>query len=69
MSGWIMFDQIHSDHLQGGSPQKPRRGKLLEVHTITKLEVQENGTWRDLDHYGRRLPEPSVHSRVTRRGG
>ena len=50
LTGWIMFDQIHSDQLPGASPtEKPRRGTLWEVHPITKVEVQENDTWRDLD--------------------
>jgi len=50
ITGWIMFDQIHSDQLPGASPtEKPRRGTLWEVHPITKVEVQENDTWRDLD--------------------
>ena len=50
LTGWILFDQIHSNQLPGGSPEKPRRGTLWEVHPLTKVEVQENGNWRDLDH-------------------
>jgi hypothetical protein len=51
LTGWIMFDQIHSDQLPGGSTtEKPRRGTLWEVHPITKVEVQEDDNWRDLDH-------------------
>jgi hypothetical protein len=49
LTGWIMFDQIHSDQLPDFTA-KPRRGTLWEVHPITKVEVQENGNWRDLDH-------------------
>ncbi len=50
LTGWIVFDQIHSDQLPGASEtQKPRRGTLWEVHPITKVEVQENENWRDLD--------------------
>jgi hypothetical protein len=48
LTGWIMFDQFHSDQLP--SAKKPRRGTLWEVHPITKVEVQENNNWRDLDH-------------------
>jgi hypothetical protein len=49
LTGWIMFDPAHSDQLLAAEIQKPTRATLWEVHPLTKVEVQEDGSWRDLD--------------------
>ena len=42
-SGWLMQDKAH----QGGIGTQ--RATLWEVHPITRIEVQKNGHWVDLD--------------------
>ncbi len=44
ISGWLMYD---SEHLNVIGTQ---RATVWEVHPITKIEVQNNGTWVDLDN-------------------
>jgi SH3 domain-containing protein len=43
ISGWLMFDPEHRNHLG-----KYRR-TLWEIHPITRIEVWQDGTWKDLD--------------------
>ena len=43
ISGWLMFDPEHRNHLG------KYRGTLWEIHPITRIEVWENGDWKDLD--------------------
>src|SRR5882762_587977 len=43
ISGWLMFD---SEHINVIGKQ---RATVWEVHPITKIEVQSNGEWVDLD--------------------
>ncbi len=44
ISGWLMFD---SEHIGVIGTQ---RATVWEVHPITKIEVQNNGQWVDLDN-------------------
>jgi Bacterial SH3 domain len=43
ISGWLMFDFEHTDVIG------TQRVTVWEVHPITRIEVQENGQWVDLD--------------------
>jgi hypothetical protein len=43
ISGWLMFD---SEHVSAVGTQ---RATVWEVHPITKIEVQKNGQWVDLE--------------------
>jgi len=43
ISGWLMYD---SEHVAAIGTQ---RATVWEVHPITKIEVQSNGQWVDLD--------------------
>jgi hypothetical protein len=43
ISGWLMFD---SEHINVIGKQ---RATVWEVHPVTKIEVQSNGQWVDLD--------------------
>jgi hypothetical protein len=43
ISGWLIFD---AEHLNVVGKQ---RATVWEVHPITKIEVQKNGQWVDLD--------------------
>jgi hypothetical protein len=42
ISGWLMFDPEHRNHLGR------YRGTLWEVHPITKIESWQSGHWQDL---------------------
>ena len=44
ISGWLMYD---SEHIGAIGTQ---RATVWEVHPITKIEVQNNGQWVDLDN-------------------
>ena len=44
ISGWLMYD---SEHVGSIGTQ---RATVWEVHPITKIEVQQNGQWVDLDN-------------------
>ena len=44
VSGWLMYD---SEHIGAIGTQ---RATVWEVHPITKIEVQSNGQWVDLDN-------------------
>jgi len=44
ISGWLMYD---SEHIGALGTQ---RATVWEVHPITKIEVQTNGQWIDLDN-------------------
>ena len=44
ISGWLMYD---SEHINVIGTQ---RATVWEVHPITKIEVQNNGQWIDLDN-------------------
>jgi len=43
ISGWLMFDSEHQ--FQTGI----NRATPWEIHPITKIEIQEQGQWKDLD--------------------
>jgi hypothetical protein len=43
ISGWILLDPEHPDQVG------KTRGTIWEVHPIMKVEVDEDGTWEDLD--------------------
>ena len=43
ITGWLMFDPDHRNHLG------KFRFTLWEIHPITKIEVFEDNTWKDLD--------------------
>jgi len=43
ISGWLMYDFEHTDVIG------TQRASVWEVHPITKIEVQQNNTWTDLD--------------------
>jgi len=40
-SGWLLFDPVHKNHLG------TYRSTLWEIHPVTRVEVFENGQWRD----------------------
>jgi hypothetical protein len=42
ITGWLMYDQDH------GSEVGHSRATLWEIHPVTKVEVEENGTWSEL---------------------
>ena len=44
ISGWLMFD---SEHIGVIGTQ---RATVWEVHPITRIQVQQNGQWVDLDN-------------------
>jgi SH3 domain-containing protein len=44
ISGWLMYD---SEHIGAIGTQ---RATVWEVHPITKIEIQSNGQWVDLDN-------------------
>jgi uncharacterized protein YgiM (DUF1202 family) len=43
LSGWLMLDPEHPDAVG------KYRGTIWEIHPVTKIEVQQNGTWVDAD--------------------
>lgn len=43
LSGWLMLDPEHPDEVGR------HRGTIWEIHPVTKIEVQQNGAWVDLD--------------------
>ncbi len=43
LSGWVMLDPEHPDAVG------QYRGTIWEIHPVTKIEVQQNGQWVDLD--------------------
>lgn len=43
LSGWLMLDPEHPDVVE------KYRGTIWEIHPVTKIEVQQNGTWVDAD--------------------
>ena len=46
ISGWLMFDPLHYDHMwQYDSPSNTRGTKAR----ITRIEAFRNGAWRSLD--------------------
>ena len=45
ISGWLMLDPEHQDMINQGL-----RSTLWEIHSITKIEVWDNGGWVDLDN-------------------
>ena len=49
VSGWLMLDQEHPEQVG------KTRGTLWEIHPITALQVDDNGTWRDLSAAGSTL--------------
>ena len=44
ISGWLMYDTEHVNVIG------TQRATVWEVHPITKIEVQNNGAWVDLDN-------------------
>jgi hypothetical protein len=44
ISGWLMYDSEHKGVIG------TQRATVWEVHPITKIEVQTNGQWVDLDN-------------------
>jgi Bacterial SH3 domain len=44
ISGWLMYDSEHVGEIG------THRATVWEVHPITRIEVQQNGEWVDLDH-------------------
>ena len=43
ISGWMMLDPEHPDQVG------KTRGSIWEIHPIMKIEVNQNGSWVDLD--------------------
>jgi len=43
ISGYLLFDPSHSNHLGRF------RGTLWEIHPVTRIEIFRDGAWRDLD--------------------
>lgn len=43
ISGYLLFDPSHSNHLGRF------RGTMWEIHPVTRIEVFREGRWRDLD--------------------
>lgn len=43
ISGWVMLDPEHPDQVG------KTRGTIWEIHPIMKMEVQQGGSWVDLD--------------------
>jgi len=43
LSGWLMLDPEHPDAVG------KYRGTIWEIHPVTKIELQQNGTWVDAD--------------------
>jgi len=43
ISGWLMFDPDHPDHVGR------TRGTIWEIHPVTRIEVEQHGTWETLD--------------------
>jgi uncharacterized protein YgiM (DUF1202 family) len=43
LSGWLMLDPEHPDVVG------KYRGTIWEIHPVTKIEVQQHGTWVDAD--------------------
>jgi hypothetical protein len=43
ISGWLMYDSEHVNVIG------TQRATVWEVHPITKIEVQKDGQWVDLD--------------------
>jgi hypothetical protein len=43
ISGWLMYDLEHVNVIG------TQRATVWEVHPITKIEVERNGQWVDLD--------------------
>jgi hypothetical protein len=43
ISGWLMFDPEHRNHLG------KYRSTLWEIHPVTRIEVWQDGEWKDLD--------------------
>lgn len=52
ISGWLLYDPDHPGHLFDPAHPKPKRYRrtLWELHPVTKIEVQQAGAWKDLDH-------------------
>jgi hypothetical protein len=44
VSGWLMYD---SEHINVIGTQ---RATVWEVHPITKVEIQSNGQWVDIEN-------------------
>jgi hypothetical protein len=44
ITGWLMYDSEHTGEI--GSA----RATVWEVHPITKIEIQVNGAWTDLEN-------------------
>ncbi len=43
VTGWVMLDPEHPDQIG------KTRGNIWEIHPVTKMEVNQNGQWVDLD--------------------
>lgn len=44
ISGWLLYDVEHVSVIG------TQRATVWEVHPVTKIEIQQNGQWVDLDH-------------------
>jgi hypothetical protein len=49
VSGWTFFDPEHPEQITGTSNHPKTRKTLWEVHPIMQLEVQQSGSWIELD--------------------
>jgi len=49
VSGWLMLDQEHPEQVG------KTRGTLWEIHPVTGVQVDDNGTWQDLSAAGATL--------------
>jgi hypothetical protein len=43
VSGYLLLDPVHKNHLN------KYRQTLWEVHPIHRIEIFQNGVWKDLD--------------------
>lgn len=49
VSGWLMMDPQHKAHLHPHGTTPAYRNTLWEIHPITRIEVYQQGEWKDLD--------------------
>ena len=54
VTGFLMFDPVHPSHIRGNckancASKNFFRATLWEIHPVTKIEVQKNGAWVDLN--------------------
>jgi hypothetical protein len=56
ISGWLLLDQEHPEQVG------KTRGTLWEIHPVMKIEVEQGGTWTDLNDTSLQISGGSVNS-------